>query len=395
MIARHISATVKRAARHYPIVAIIGPRQSGKTTLARALFPRFAYVNLEAPDMRLFATRDPRGFLATYPAHAIFDEVQRTPELFSYLQVHADESEKQGQHILTGSQNFLMMKNISQSLAGRVAIHTLLPFSSGELATHRFLPPATHWSHPVFLGGYPRAVISPGESPTQWYGNYVQTYLDRDVRLLSAVGDITSFERFLRLCAGRVGQIVNLSSLANDTGISHNTAKAWLSILEASFIVFTLQPYYKNFNKRLIKSPKLYFYDTGLACWLLGITGEAQIITHPLAGALFETWIVSEYYKWRFNRGDRPRAYFWRDKTGHEIDLLVDEAGRLFPIEVKSGTTVGGDFFKNISYFQTLTDTKASAVIYGGVDTQQRFQTTVYPWREIDRLFTQSDRIAR
>ncbi len=385
MIERNLKPLLLQSAAKYPLVGIIGPRQSGKTTLARLAFPNYRYVNLEAPDTRLFAQEDPRGFLATHPGLTILDEIQRVPELFSYLQVHTDSVGMPGQYILTGSQNFLFMKSVSQSLAGRIALHTLLPFSFDELSTLLAGPPETFLPI-VYSGGYPR-VYDAGIAPSQWYSDYVQTYLDRDLRLLQNVADLPAFERFLRLCAGRTGQILNLTSLANDAGISHNTAKSWLGLLEVSFIVFALQPHHRNFNKRLIKAPKLYFTDTGLAGWLLNIHSAEQLSQHYLMGSLFETWVVGEYRKYCFNRGLHFNAFYWRDKTGHEIDLLIEKANSLFPVEIKSGATLNSDAFAGLAFFQELSEESQGAVVYGGTERQVRSRGEVFPWQELNELF--------
>jgi len=384
MIDRQITPFIQESANTYPMVAIIGPRQSGKTTLAKSAFPDYNYVNLESPDKRTFASEDPRSFLQTYANKTIIDEIQRVPELFSYLQVISDEAKLKGQYILTGSQHFLMMKSVSQSLAGRIALHTLWPLAYPELKDANLN--SDHYIDHIYHGGYPR-VYESGTITSQWLGDYVQTYLDRDLRLLSQVGDLMIFERFIKLCAGRTGQILNIDALASDSGISHNTAKSWLSILEASFIIYLLPPYYANQNKRLVKSPKLYFIDSGLACWLLGITEKNQLNHHPLMGQLFETFIISEFFKSQLNQGLKTNAYFWRDKVGHEIDLLIEKNQKLTAIEIKSGATIASDYFANLNYFQTMYDKALSKVIYGGLETQKRSAADIYPWFQMNDLF--------
>src|SRR3989338_315846 len=292
MIKRHLSRKIKEAAKKYPVISLVGPRQSGKTTLAKMTFPRQPYVSLEKPSELAFALEDPEGFLARYPRGAVIDEAQKAPELFSYIQAIVDEKQTAGRYVLTGSQNFNFLQRVTESLAGRTSIQKLLPFSLGELLSSPWNP--TSLAATMFTGGYPR-IYDKGIRPTDWLGNYVLTYLERDVRSIIKVGDLSVFQRFLKMCAFRSGKLLNLSALANDCGITHNTARAWLSVLEASFIVFLLKPYHKNFNKRLIKSPKLYFFDVGLAASLVGIAAPSDIAAHHLKGALFESFIMSEF----------------------------------------------------------------------------------------------------
>lgn len=382
MIKRDLTNQLKLAVKKFPIVGIVGPRQSGKTTLVREVFKKYDYVNLEELDNRQFAKEDPRGFLETHSSQVIIDEVQKVPELFSYLQTHVDRINKPGQFILTGSQHFLLMEKISQSLAGRIALFDLLPLSFKELEGAKISFPNYH--EYIFRGGYPR-IYSDNIDPKSWYSNYVQTYVERDLRNLQNVTNLGAFQTFLKLCAGRVGQLVNFSSLAQDTGISHNTARQWLSLLQESFIIFLLQPYYRNFNKRLIKSSKLYFVDTGLATWLLGINTQEQLKEHYLSGGLFENWIIAEYMKSRFNQGLPVNAYFWRDKTGHEIDLLVTSDNKLTAIEIKSGKTFNSDFIKNLNYWRKIAGKTAgkSRVIYGGSSNQKRQDINIYGWKSL------------
>lgn len=379
MIARKIAEIIKDSAHNYPIVGIVGPRQSGKTTLVQSVFPDYRYVNLETPDLRRFAQEDPRGFLDQYSENVIFDEVQRVPELLSYLQVYVDAHKGNGRFVLTGSQHFLLMESIGQSLAGRIALHTLLPLSLEEVGEHK-IPEL------ILKGGYPKLHDS-DISQSQWYGNYIQTYLDRDIRTLSRVGDLTAFENFVRLCAGRTGQELNLSSLATHAGTSHNTAKSWISLLKTSFIVNTIEPFYKNFNKRIVKSPKMFFVDTGLACKLLGIDTIQQLKTHPAYGFIFESFVIGEYFKYCYNRGEDPRAYFWRDKSGREIDLIIEKSLKIIPIEIKSSSTVDGEFFENLNYFLGLSNLDQGVLVYAGENEQTREKISVVPVTEINNLF--------
>lgn len=382
MIPRKALKTVLELAAGYPFVAITGPRQAGKTTLSRAAFPHKPYVSLEDPDVREFALTDPRRFLERFPDGAIFDEAQRAPELFSYLQTRADIDRRMGLYVLTGSQQFGLLSGITQSLAGRVGLVQLLPFCAAELVAVDQLPQAL--DEVLFRGMYP-PLYDRSVSPTHWYTGYVATYLERDVRQLINVRDLTTFQRFLRMCAAHTGQLVNHSALANDCGISHNTAGAWLSILEASYIVFRLQPHHRNFRKRLVKTPKLYFCDTGLASWLLGIQDSAQIAVHPLRGALFETWVIGELLKGRHNRGLAPNLYFWRDSAGHEVDVLVERGIHLDPIEIKSGQTITNDFFIGLRRWVDLAGSEAGKprLIYGGTERQDRTVADVVPWRDV------------
>jgi len=382
MIARKALSTILELAQGYPFIALTGPRQSGKTTLSRAAFPDKPYVSLEDLDTREFAASDPRRFLARYPDGAILDEAQRVPELFSYLQTHADMDGRMGLYILTGSQQFGLLSGISQSLAGRVGMVQLLPFSSGELQGAGRLP--ENLDTLLYKGSYP-PLYDRQLSPLQWYAGYVTTYLERDVRQLLNVRDLTLFQRFLRLCAGRTGQLLNLSSMANDCGITHNTAKAWISILEASYILFLLPLHHRNFNKRLVKTPKLYFYDTGLAAWLLGIQSADQLAIHPQRGALFETWVVGELLKGRYNRALPSNLFFWRDNTGNEVDVIVDLGLTLVPMEIKSGQTINPDYFSGLRKWLAWAGAEAgkSWLFYGGNESQGRKDGEVVPWRGV------------
>lgn len=382
MIERQAHNTLQTLAQGFPFVAITGPRQSGKTTLARTAFPAKPYISLEDPDAREFADSDPRGFLNRYPDGAILDEAQRCPILFSYLQTRADLDARQGLYILTGSQQFGLLSGITQSLAGRVGMIQLLPFSSAELKSAGLLAPSADAA--MVRGMYPPLYDRP-LTTDQWLPGYVATYLERDVRQMVNVHNLSSFQRFLRLCAGRTGQLLNLSSLANDCGITHNTAKSWISILEASYIVHLLQPHYKNFNKRLVKTPKIYFYDTGLAAWLLGIQNESQLMLHPQRGAIFETWIVSELLKSRYNTGLPSNLFFWRDNTGNEVDIIIDKGEVMEPLEIKSGQTITADSFAGLRKFCALAGETAgrARLVYGGNERQERRDVDVIPWTDI------------
>jgi uncharacterized protein len=389
MIERELKVRLQEDAKVNAAVAVLGPRQSGKTTLVRATFPLHNYASLEELDARDFARTDPRGFLELNANEhgIILDEVQNAPDLLSYIQTSIDLHYKPGYFILTGSQNFLVTEAISQTLAGRVALHTLLPLSFLELSRAGLL--SAEPEEVLFKGCYP-PLYARSLDPTSWYTGYIRTYLEREVRTITAVSDLVTFKSFLGLCAGSTGQIVNLSSLGNNCGISYNTARSWLSILEASFIIFLLQPYYKKFNKRLIKAPKLYFYDTGLACTILGIESQEQLHTHYLRGGLFESMIIADLFKNAYNVGRTPRNYFWRDHTGHEIDCLVEHSGALYPIEIKAGRTISQDFFKTLSWWNDLTGflPTNSYVIYAGKETQKRSYATVLPWNKTNLIGT-------
>ena len=398
MIQRTLQATLRRTARESPVVTLTGPRQSGKTTLVRQAFPRHEYVSLEDPDQRDFAVEDARGFLAQFSGPVILDEVQRVPDLFSYVQTSVDEDDSPGRFILSGSQNFLLLKSVGQSLAGRCAILHLLPFSLSELrgrrpirlsSIGRRLPGKRSESgaevmETLFRGFYPR-IHDKGLDPQRWLRDYYQTYVERDVREIVNVGDIETFGRFLRLCAGRNGQLLNLASLANDGGITHTTAKRWLSILEASFLVFLLRPHHRNFSKRLIKTPKLYFLDSGLLCYLLRIRAPEDLRLHSSRGSIFEGFVVAELLKNYLHSGREHDLYFWRDSAGHEIDILIERGQELMPIEVKSGQTVASDFLAGIrSWRKMLGDERApAALVYAGDRSFRREGVTIYRWSDL------------
>lgn len=363
--------------RFFPVVALIGPRQAGKTTLARAEFPDKPYQSLENPDVRWQAEADPRGFLARFPEGAILDEVQRVPSLFSYLQQIVDDAPSPGRWVLTGSHQFGLRGHLSQSLAGRVGLVHLLPFTTREwygaspagldALLHRGLFP------PVLDRDIPARI---------WYPQYVATYVERDVREILPVRDIGAFSRFVRMCASRCGQLVNLSSLGADCGITHNTAHAWIDVLEASYIVTLLRPWHENFGKRLIKTPKLYFTDTGLLCWLLGIESPEHLSTHAQRGAVFENWAVAESIKRFRNRGEEPNLHFWRDQAGLEIDLLHVRESRLHAIEIKSGATLAADWFKGLRRFADLAGDSLArrTLLYGGTESHLQQGVEVRAW---------------
>jgi len=377
MYKREIVSVIRRLATLYPIVGITGPRQSGKTTLAQYVFPELPYVSLENSDIRLQAEQDPRSFLKLYQDGAVFDEVQHVPILLSYLQGIVDADPKKGRYIITGSQNFALNSSIAQSLSGRIGMVTLLPLSLFEL--HNNLDPATT----IFNGGYP-GLYQHKMHPLEFYPSYIQTYIERDIRQFKNIENLGRFQTFLKLCAGRIGQIVNFSSLAQDAGISHTTAREWLTILEASYILFTLQPYHQNFNKRLIKMPKMYFYDTGLACTLLGLEKVEQIDTHYLKSSLFENLMILEVLKGRMNQGVPPNLYFWRDRTGHEVDLIGDWGGCIHAIEIKYGATLQESYIKNLKYFADLSQqapqiSVSTYLIYTGTQEGNYLNVTLTP----------------
>ena len=381
MIERTLTAKAIALAQKFQVITLTGPRQSGKTTLVRAAFPNLPYVSLEEPDIRQFALTDPRGFLSNYPAGAVLDEIQNSPDLFSYIQRLVDEN-RQIQFILTGSSNFLLMERISQTLAGRSAVLHLLPFSLAELP-----PGAEQYESLIFKGRYPR-IYDRDIAPTDFYPAYIQTYVEKDVRLIKNIGDSNAFIQFIRLCAGRTGQLLNLASLANDAGISPNTAKAWLSILESSYILYRLQPYHSNFGKRLVKSPKLYFYDTGVACSLLGIRAESQVSLHYLKGALFENLIINEFIKRNFHRGDNRQPYFWQDNHSKEIDCLLVDGEKITPVEIKSGKTLSTSYFDNLKYWRPLANLAQDQgyVVYGGEESLQTSAGALISWRHLERI---------
>ena len=365
----------------YPVITLTGPRQSGKTTLARAAFADKPYVSLETPDEREFAASDPRGFLARWKEGAIIDEVQHVPALLSWIQSEVDAAGTMGRFVLTGSQNFALMAHIAQSLAGRSALVQLLPLSIAELNASEKLPPDL--DSMLLRGGYPALYARP-LNPARWLADYTMSYLERDVRQLTQVHDLSAFQRFLRLCAGRTGQLLNLANLAQETGVAQNTARAWLSVLEASYIVHLLRPHHRNLGKRVVKTPKLYFIDVALAVSLMGIQTTGQLAIHPLRGALFETLVVAEFLKARLNSGFPSNLYFWRDNVGLEVDLLIDEPEGLRPIEIKSSATVNDDLFKGLRKWVSVAGdiARQPRLVYAGPNSYTRSNIEVRRWQE-------------
>lgn len=378
-----------------PVLTVIGPRQSGKTTLVRHAFPRHAYVSLEHPEERREALEDPRSFLARFPQQVILDEVQRAPNLLSYIQVEVDREDRPGRFVLTGSQNFLLMERVSQTLAGRTAVHTLLPLSLAELQARRPLvpedagrqksratrrPSAGLWET-IWAGFYPR-IHDKKLPPTAWLADYHRTYVERDLRDVLRVMDLDAFERFVRLAASRTGQVLNLSSLAEDTGVSQPTAKHWLTALRISSLITLLQPHHANFSKRLRRRPKLHFVDSGLACYLLGIRDPSMLERHPLRGPIFESFVAGEYLKAFVHSGREAPLYHWRDVAGHEIDLLVDLGDRLIPIEIKSGRTVPEEALDRLRWWMALPDNRAdtAVLVHGGDTARKRGAISTLPW---------------
>ncbi|MBK9686548.1 MAG: ATP-binding protein [Saprospiraceae bacterium] len=382
-ILRVIKREMDVFAKKYPILVLTGPRQSGKTHFLKAQFENYRYVNLENPDNRNFALEDPNGFLEQYDQFVIFDEIQRVPELFSYLQTKVDEDRIMGQYILSGSQNFQLMHNITQSLAGRVALFKLLPFDLSEMA-------AAHWldeDYAVNLqkGFYP-AIYDRDIPSKNFYSNYLQTYVERDLSDLIQVKNLRQFRNFISLCAARAGQLLNLNSLANECGISQPTAKSWISVLETSYIVYQLQPYLPNFNKRITKSPKLYFYDTGLLCYLLKINDASAFKSSPYKGNLFENYIINEYFKKNYHHNLLRDFWFWRDTAGHEIDLIWQKSEKLNLVEIKASETIMPDMFKGIQYFENLSsdNIESKTLVHTGLFNQKRSVAKVNSWKNIE-----------
>ena len=389
MIEREITPCLIKLFEQYPFVTVTGPRQSGKTTLCRAAFPHLKYVNLEAPNQREFAESDPEGFLSLLGDGAILDEIQRVPELLSYLQVLADEAGQNGLFVLTGSEQFRLSDAISQSLAGRTALLRLLPFS---LAERRQTGASDRVDDILYSGCYPR-IHDQKLEPCQALGDYFETYVERDVRRIGEIRNLSSFRRFVRLCGGRVGQLANLSALGADAGVSHTTARHWLTVLEASYVVFQLPPFSANIRKRLIKSPKLYFYDVGLASHLIGIENAGQMSTHPLRGPLFENAVVVEALKHRFNWGRRANLSFFRDVRGLECDLLYEDGNGIGAIEIKSGATIASDYFDALNRIaKVLPQISAKAVVYGGLDRQCRRDGEVVPLADLGGVLKRFER---
>jgi predicted AAA+ superfamily ATPase len=384
MIYREAQKRLEELAGSFKSVAVIGPRQSGKTTLVKATFPGKVYVSLENPDTRYYATTDPRGFLESLLEGAILDEIQRVPQLFSYLQEILDGTNQKGLFILTGSNNFLLQENISQTLAGRISYLTLLPFSISELqgATIK-----TDSNNQLLLNGFYPPIYDQKIKPNDWIPNYIRTYIERDVRQIKNINNLLVFEKFMQILAGRTGQELNLSSISVEVGVNLKTIQSWIGILESSFIIYLLKPHYKNFNKTIVKRPKVYFYDVGVVCSFLRISNSVQLETHPLRGALFETMVVIELLKKLTNKAIQPNLYYWRDKTGHEIDIIIDTAEKLVPVEIKSGKTIATDWFKSIKYWCNLSKQNQSFLLYAGKDTQRwRKDLLITNWKNLNLL---------
>ena len=379
MVQRQITAHLKKMLRKFPIVSLTGPRQSGKTTLLKQAFPDYKYYNLERLDHKELINSDPIGFLKSAGERVIFDEAQNYPELFSYIQVISDERNTVGQYILSGSQSFLLNQQISQSLAGRVSINHLFPFGIIEL-------PALvkqDINQIIWKGFYPR-IYDKQIAPTDFYPSYLQTYIQRDVRTLKGIENLNTFTRFLSLCAGRIGQVLNLSSLSNDAGISVNTVKSWLSLLEASFVIYQLQPYYKNFSKRLIKSPKLYFYDTGVASSLLRLTDPKMVSTHYLYGSLFENLVINEIVKHQYHQGRTSSVYYWRESNGMEIDCIIELAdNELVALEIKGGQTFTKEYLKNLRNFAKNEENIKKYLVYAGEESNTINNVQLVPWKKL------------
>ena len=381
MYTRSSADLLLHALRDYPVAVVTGARQAGKSTLLRTSLPGWQMLSLEDLDMREFASSDPRAFLRRYPAPLIIDEAQRVPQLLSYIQTAVDGSRRMGQYVLSGSQQFSLMAGVTQSLAGRAALISLHPLRLKELADGGGMPDSL--DRYLIQGGYP-AVHARQLDPQRYYADYVASYLERDVRSLSFVQDLGNFQRFLRLCAARTGQLLNLNALANDCGIAQPTANAWMNLLEASFIVKRIAPYHRNFGKRLVKTPKLYFLDTGLCAWLLGISSERDMQTHYARGALFETWAVTEALKWRAARGNSLPLYFWRDNIGNEVDLLLEQDGGITLVEVKSGQTFSSGWLSALATVQRhIGQTTRNAVLYGGDLSVGRADAAQIGWRDL------------
>lgn len=384
MIKRRLEKKIRQWARQYPVITVTGPRQSGKTTLCQAIFSDKPYRSLEDIDNREFARTDPRGFLSGIPNGAVIDEIQHAPDLVSYIQTIVDEKQKPGMFILTGSRQFEMMEKVSQSLAGRTAVASLLPFSFGEL--YRVDSDLTI-DGMLYAGFYPR-IHDKQLNPTEALSFYVSTYLERDVRQILSVTDLDRFGSFMRLCAGRTGQLLNMQAIGNECGVTHNTVKSWLAVLQASGIIKLLRPWHANMGKRLTKSPKIYFLDTGLACFLLGIHKPRHLTGHPLRGHLFETFVISEAYKQHDHSGLAERLWFYRDSNQNEVDLLAGSETELSAWEIKSSGTISSDYFKCLTLLKNnCVGLKTSSIIYGGAEKVTRQGVKVIPWNHIDNVF--------
>jgi predicted AAA+ superfamily ATPase len=379
MIKRQLEPKLLSYISKYRAIALIGPRQSGKTTLARKVFSNFEYISLENPEHRARLLEDPKLFLISIKNNCILDEVQNTPVIFSYLQEILDNPNDKRIFILTGSNSFALNQKLSQSLAGRIRILTVLPFSLSEIKNY---PQTENIDQLIWTGSYP-AIYDRSLDPREWYADYYNTYIQKDVRSTLNISDLLQFDKFIRICAGRSGQLLNYLNMGNEVGISQPTAIRWSSVLESSYLTFRLAPHFKNFNKRIIKSPKLYFYDTGLLCFLLRIQNYEQLITHPLRGQIFENWVILEFLKMKYLSGTEPNLYFWRDQHGHEIDLLEDMGDILMPIEIKSGSTFSSDWLNNLEWFNNLQKQKESILIYGGLDNFLIRDTQVRSWQNL------------
>ncbi len=384
MIQRKAHAKIKQLAKKFPAIGLLGPRQSGKTTLVKEIFPNKPYVSFENHDNVWLATQDPRAFLAAYARGAIFDEIQRVPDLLSYLQGMIDaQPSKTGLFIITGSQNLLLLESISQTLAGRIAFVHLLPFSLVELAESKF--GNLHLNRFILNGGYPR-LYDRKIAPADFYPNYLLTYVERDVRQIKNIANLSIFQRFLKICATRVGQELNYTAISNEAGVDQKTVMSWFGILEASFIAFRLQPFYKNLGKRITQMPKLYFYDTGLCCSLLELETESHVNTHPLRGALFENLMILELLKQRLNNGQRSNLFFWRDRTGNEVDVLLEQSSQVVPVEIKTSATFNADYLKGLRFWNKLNpETNKSYVIYTGKSSAVE-NTSILNWKEITTI---------
>ena len=386
MIRRDLADKLMEWKSQYPVITVTGPRQSGKTTLCRYLFEDKPYFSMKDLDNREFARMDPRGFLDEMPEGAVLDEIQHVPDLVSFIQTRVDEVKKPGMFILTGSRQFEMMQSVAQSLAGRTAVAKLLPFSFAEIYQK---PVEITLDQMLYTGFYPR-IHDQNLNPTEALSFYLSTYVERDVRQILSVNDLDRFSTFIRLCAGRTGQLLNMQSIGSECGITHNTVKSWLSVLQASCIIKLLQPYYANIGKRLVKSPKLYFLDTGLACLLLGIHRVEHLTGHPLRGSLFESYVVAEALKQMVHNGLPEKLRFYRDSKGNEVDLLTGGENRWIGWEIKSAKTVSKDFFRGFSVLEDVVpNLLKKTIIYGGEKKMHRQGTEILPWNEVARVFVE------
>lgn len=394
MYPRALEKTLKERLSTMPAVAVLGPRQSGKTTLCRMALKDKPYVSLEHIPTREFAEDDPEAFLDQFPDGVVLDEIQRLPNLFSYLQLRIDSDPRPGRFVLTGSNNFSLNQSVTQTLAGRISLLTLLPFTFQEIAANSEQP--IELNDLMHRGFFPR-IYDQNLNPQIWLEDYMRTYIEKDVRMIRNIGDLSTFSYFVRLCAGRAGQLINLSELGNDCGINHNTAKAWLSVLEASYIIYRLQPFHKNYNKRIKRSPKLYFYDTGLLCFLLQISKPSDLVAHALRGAIFENYVLAELVKHHLNQGISPLMYFWRDKLNREVDCIIQRDSKAFAIETKSGTTLQNDQFRNLKFWSELTNEPSGNcfLVYAGDKNQIRSIASVWSWDSLDQLLEHSRTSAR